>query len=333
MILARNLILCSIAALPLAAESPCETFLKLIDRPRAALAAETRVSSQPGEPFLTERFTYASEASERVPGIAIKAAGNGGAKLPVVIALHGTGGNKEGQLPLLRQLAQRGFLAVAIDGRHHGERAQGARGSAAYVAAMAHRYRTGEGFPFLYDTVWDLLRLLDYLESRPDVDPARIGAIGFSKGGMELYLAAAADSRLRASVPCIGVQSFRWALDHDAWQSRVSTFQAAADQAGTPASAKTIRAFYDRVAPGIYTEFDGPQMLPLIAPRPLLVINGDSDARTPLPGLMQCVDAAKAAYQDHPGNFEFVLQPNTGHRVNPEALDKAIRWLTDHLRR
>ncbi len=41
-----------------------------------------------------------------------------------------------------------------------------------------------------------------------------------------------------------------------------------------------VRKFYDRIVPEIYGEFDGPSMLPLIAPRPLLVVNGDSDART-----------------------------------------------------
>ena len=30
--------------------------------------------------------------------------------------------------------------------------------------------------------------------------------------------------------------------------------------------AKFVRAFYDRVAPGIHSDYDGPQMLPLIAP-------------------------------------------------------------------
>ena len=60
------------------------------------------------------------------------------------------------------------------------------------------------------------MRLLDYLMTRPDVDAARIGVIGFSKGGMESYLAAAIDERITVAVPCIGVQSFRYALDHDA---------------------------------------------------------------------------------------------------------------------
>ena len=58
-----------------------------------------------------------------------------------------------------------------------------------------------------------------------------------------------------------------------------------------------MRRFYDRVAPGIYSEFDAPAMLPLIAPRPLLVINGDSDARTPLPGVQESAAAAERAEQ------------------------------------
>jgi dipeptidyl aminopeptidase/acylaminoacyl peptidase len=36
-----------------------------------------------------------------------------------------------------------------------------------------------------------------FLETRPDVDASRIGIIGYSKGGMEAYLAAGADPRLR----------------------------------------------------------------------------------------------------------------------------------------
>jgi dienelactone hydrolase len=281
-----------------------------------------------------QAFSFAAEKGERVPGLAWRAAGTSG-RLPVVIVLHGTGGNKESQRPLLADLAGRGFLAVAIDGRHHGERSKAGKGSADYVAAMAERYRTGSGpMPFLYDTVWDVLRLIDYLETRQDVDARRIGAIGFSKGGMELYLAAAIDPRIRASVPCIGVQSFRWALDHDRWQSRARTFQLAVDQAarsqGAPqVNAAVLRKFYDRVAPGVHGEFDGPKMVPLIAPRPLLVINGDVDERTPRDGLMECIEATKVTYAKAgaPEAFEFILQANTGHRVNPDTLSVAVRWL------
>ena len=116
-------------------------------------------------------------------------------------------------LPLLQTLARRGFVAVAIDGRFHGERR---RQPADYDAAILQTYRTGQGHPFLYDTAWDVMRLVDYLQTRHDVDPARIGLMGISKGGMETYLTAATDPRIRVAVPVIGVQSFRWALEHDA---------------------------------------------------------------------------------------------------------------------
>lgn len=126
------------------------------------------------------------------------------------MVLHGTGGSKEAMVPRLRELATRGFIAVAIDGRHHGARAtQTTRGMSPYQEAILRAYRTGHGHPFLFDTVWDVMRLIDYLETRDDVDASRIGVMGISKGGMETYLAAAIDARIAAAVPLIGVQSFR----------------------------------------------------------------------------------------------------------------------------
>lgn len=313
------------------AASPRQSFLKLIDRPRVPLSSEVKSVARTGK-FEQFHFSFAAEAGQRVTGLLVKLKTASG-KLPVVVALHGTGGDKESQLPLLEDLASRGFLAIAIDGRYHGERAAGTKGSAAYVDAMLRAYRGSGEHPFLYDTVWDIMRLIDWIETRPDADAARIGMIGFSKGGMELYLAAAVDARIRASVPCIGVQSFRWALDHDAWQSRAGTFQAALNAAAREAAAAPdaafLRRFYDRVAPGIYGEFDGPSMASLIAPRPMLAINGEIDARTPKVGLLECVDQIRAAYTavEASENFEFILQPNTGHKVNPDSLRTALDWL------
>jgi dienelactone hydrolase len=310
--------------------SPAEAFLKLVDRAHVPLAPESQRIAEIGT-LEQHHFSFASEALQRVPGILIKPTSAAG-PFPVVIALHGTGGSKEGQTALLKKLAGRGFLAVAIDGRYHGERTKGGKGSAEYVDAILRTWRTGKEHPFLYDTVWDVMRLIDYLATRSDVDSARIGLIGFSKGGMETYLAAAVDRRIRVAVPCIGVQSFRWALDHDAWQSRVGTFQAAVDtaarEAGSPVDAAFLRKFYDRVAPGVYSDFDGPAMVPLIAPRALLVINGDSDARTPLPGLLECIDAAKQAWAQAGAadSFEFLLEQKTGHKVNADSQQRAIEW-------
>ncbi len=324
-------------AQPLAPAATRTAFLKLIERPRVPLAAEQKKLGD-ADGLAQWHFTFAAEASQRVPGLLVKSASSSG-KRPVVIALHGTGGTKESQLELLKQLAKLGFIGIAMDGRYHGERTKAGKGSVEYGDAMLRRYRTGQELPFLYDTVWDVLRLLDYLETRDDVDAKRIGLLGFSKGGMETYLAAAVDARIAVAIPFIGVQSFRWALENNSWQSRVETFQAAINQAAKDAgksevTTEFVQQFYDRVMPGIADHFDAPQMLPLIAPRPLLVINGDSDPRTPIPGLMECVENARAAYRriKSEDKFTFKLQLKTGHAVTPDARQEAIAWLQQWLK-
>ncbi len=309
--------------------APQAEFLRLIDRPRVPLAPE--VTERPGS--RQEHFTFASEAGERVPGIAVRSAASG--RRATVIVLHGTGDSKEGMLPLLTALANRGFLAVSIDGRYHGERATRSGG---YSSAIAAAYRTGKGHPFLYDTVWDVLRLVDYLATRADSDPARIGLMGISKGGMETYLASAVDPRIAVAVPVIGAQSFRWALDHDAWQWRVGSIspavEIAARDAGTSVDAAFVRKFYDRVVPGIYGAFDGPSMLPLIAPRPLLVINGDQDDLTPLPGVQECARAAEQAYRlaNSPEKFQLLVQRDAGHEFTADAQRASLDWLVKWLK-
>lgn len=321
-----------------AADSRTE-FLKLLERPKVALAPEADTPVSRGA-FLEIPFRFDSEATERVPGLLVKTSDATGRR-PVVIVLHGTGGNKEGQRSLLDQLARDGFVAVAIDGRHHGARAKGgpAARSTEYVAAILEAFRTRRGYPFFFDTAWDVMRLIDYLETRADVDPRRIGMIGFSKGGIETYLAAAVDPRIAVAVPCIGVQSFRWAMENNSWHSRIETVQAAFDAAARDSGVSSpdgafVRTFYDRVAPGIYGPFDGPAMLPLIAPRPLLAINGEIDPRTPGPGLEECAAAARAAYTAAGAADRFVLhvQPKTAHKVQPESLELARAWFRRWLR-
>ena len=283
-------------------------------------------------------FSFASEEGQRVPGVLLKAEDSHGRR-PVVIALHGTGGSKQNMLSLCRKLATNGFVAVAIDGRYHGERIRTGKGTEAYNDAIARAWREGSEHPFYYDTVWDVRRLVDYLKTRRDVDAKRIGLIGISKGGIETYLAAATDRRIAVAVPVIGVQSFRWALENDQWQGRIKTIQNAFDTAAkdagvTDVNREFVQKFYDRVVPGIYGEFDGPAMLSLIAPRPLLVINSDTDPNTPLPGVQESATAAQQAYRQAGAEDRFSLriQENTGHQVRPESERAAIDWFVKWLR-
>ena len=69
-----------------------------------------------------------------------------------------------------------------------------------------------------------------------------------------------------------------------------------------------MRKFYAVVAPGIDREFDGPAMAPLIAPRALLAVIGDSDPRTPPPSLKLATDAAQAAYHAAGADDHFAVR-------------------------
>jgi dienelactone hydrolase len=319
-------------------------FLRVIDHPRIALKPE--LTAMPAvEGLRNYHLTFWSEANESVPGyLLLPDAAKFPGRRPVVIALHGTGGSKDsGQIAeIVLKAARAGFVGVAIDGRYHGDRAvvrsTGDVGSA-YEAAIARSFSGGPGHPLYYDTVWDVMRLIDYLQTRPDVDGKRVGLTGISKGGIETYLTAAADPRVAAAVSYIGVQSFQWELDNGQWHARIHTIQGAFDVAAKVANKSTedvefVRQFYARVVPGIDGEFDGPAMLPLVAPRPLLIVNGDSDANTPIAGVRLAVNAAKSAYEAAavPDHLQLMIEENTPHRVNPEAIDAGISWFVRWLR-
>jgi dienelactone hydrolase len=310
-------------------------FLRLIDRPRVPAAPHLQPADS-ADGLARWNFSYASDAHNRVPGILVKRSDSVGRR-PVVIALHGTGGKKEDELGFARQMAQLGFIGVVIDGRYHGARASSGSGSADYQSAILRAYRGNGEHPLFFDTVWDVMRLIDYLTTRDDVDARRLGLFGISKGGIETYLTAAVDPRVAVAVPCLAVQGFAWELQHNAWQSRAATFvdalNSAAHDAGVRADADFLKAFYAKVAPGLDAEFDGPRMVPLIAPRPLLAINGDSDARTPRPGLDEIAAQVRAIYAaGHVAErFTLLLEPHTGHQVTPEGSAAAqawfVRWL------
>ena len=331
---------CALAA-QTAPSQPAETraaFLKIIDKPRVAPSPVVHAMPPSAPGLVQEHLTLSVDASDPLTAIVMKTASSAGRR-PVVIQLHGTGGRKEQLLPRLAALANRGFVAVAIDARYHGERAKNAPGlSSPYSTAIFNSYKTGKEHPFFYDTVWDVMRLIDYLETRSDVDASRIGLGGFSKGGIEAYLAAAVEPRVAAVVAGHGVQSFRWALEHGAWDSRAWTIrdviEEAADETKASVSPQFLRQFYERITPGLLGQFDGPAMLPLVAPRPLLVVAGDSDPRTPIAGVRESATAAEQAYKSAGASEKFVVQilSNVGHEQTPAYEDASATWFVRWLK-
>jgi dienelactone hydrolase len=321
--------------------------LKLLDRPKVPPDVEKGTSTD-GK-FVTQKWSFASEKKadgtiERVPVLQISPAG-AKKKLPAMIVLHGTGGSKDGMRGLLEEFAQNGIIGIAIDARYHGERKNAGKGSSAYVEAITKAWKAPADkmeHPFYYDTVWDLWRLLDVLETRDDIDPKRIGMLGISMGGIQTWLAASVDDRVAVAVPLIGVQSFKWSLENDKWQGRANTIkgahEAAAKDLGEPmVNKKVCRELWSKVIPGILDDFDCPNLLPLFAlgksPRPLFIANGDLDGNCPVEGAKIAIKAAEDAFAKAGAKEKLVVRVNAGvgHKVTDEDRKEAIafcvKWL------
>jgi dienelactone hydrolase len=323
-----------VATAALLAESGAQrttAFLQAINRPKV-LARAKLVSLGERDGLATSELTFNTEANVRLTAL-LQHKPTTRRRRPVVILLHGTGATAESLSSYAKPLAQAGLLAISLTARLHGN------GAAAklYNEALTEAYRAGKGTPFLYDSVWDLERLIDHLATRPDVDRRRIAVLGVSKGGMEVWLAAAADPRIAATVSLVGAQSFQYEIEHDSWQARAAVTQDAFDTAaafdGSPLNAHFFQKFLDRLAPGLTSRFDGPQMIPLIAPRPLLLVAGELDPRDPLPSVQAIAELTRTAYNrtTTPGNFQLLMQPGTAHAVTPEARTYAIEWLVKQL--
>jgi dienelactone hydrolase len=330
---------------PLSPTEVRQAFRKLLDRPAVPLNVKVH-SLRTEKGFVTEHLSFASEKTaageERVPVLMVRPEKEN-KKLPVVIVLHGTGGSKEGERGWLTDLAKRGIIGVAIDARYHGERARGAKRADAYNAAIVRAWKAKEGekqeYPFYYDTCWDLWKTVDYLKTRADVDGDRIGMVGISMGGIQTWLAASVDERVKVIVPAIAVQSFRWSLENDQWQGRANTIRAAHEAAAKDLGEKVVnrrvcRALWNKVVPGILDQFDCPSMLRLAAGRPLLILNGEKDPNCPLAGAKLAIQEATEAYRkaEASDKLKVMIAAGVKHQVTAEQRKAALDWFEKWLR-
>jgi dienelactone hydrolase len=306
---------------------------------RASVAPDPLLRSFITDSVLIEKGYFFSEPGEKVPMLIYKPVSGKSKKLPVVICLHGTGGTKD--MPVMKELlysfSKLGFMAVSIDGRYAGERVNAVADRNKYVEAIIKAWKnknnSKQEHPLYYDTVYDLWKLVDYLLTRPDVEPGRIGMMGISKGGIETWLAASVDTRVRVAVPVIAAQSFRWSLENDRWQGRAKTVweahvQAARELGDTTVTSESVRTFWNKLLPGITGEFDCPSMIRLFAPRPLLLLSTENDQNCPLPGAKLAFEAAEAAYgsKNAMDKLKIDVEPDEPHRFTPKHMELTIEW-------
>lgn len=104
-------------------------------------------------------------------------------------------------------LALNGMAALVYDPIEQGERLQSvdAEGKSRYWGTSAHTLDDIQAIPLgqsiARQFIWDGMRALDYLQSRPEIDPDRIGVTGNSGGGTQTSQLFALDDRIKAAAP------------------------------------------------------------------------------------------------------------------------------------
>lgn len=132
---------------------------------------------------------FNSVNGERVPGLL--SIPNGVGKFSCIVFLHGYGGAKEDVLSAARLVASEGYAIMAIDAEFHGERQE--TGKALYSPDLEES-RNG-----IIQTVIDLRRAVDYLETKEDIDRDRVGYVGGSMGGILGAIFIGVEPRIKAA--------------------------------------------------------------------------------------------------------------------------------------
>jgi dienelactone hydrolase len=134
-------------------------------------------------PIAIHEVSYASARSGRVRAYLVVPPGRG--PFPAVIWAHGSGGTRDDLILPATWLAARGAVSLVVDDPFERDPQLNLASDAKQRAAVVQQ-------------VVDLRRAVDLLQSRPDVDPKRIGFMGLSFGAMQGALLSGADSRVKA---------------------------------------------------------------------------------------------------------------------------------------
>jgi hypothetical protein len=165
---------------------------------------------------------------------------------------------------------------------------------------------------------WNGMRALDYLESRPEVDPKRLGVTGRSGGGATSWWVGAADERVKCIIPVAGIADL---------EAHVSEGYPGRLRDGVVAGHCDCMYFNNTY------RWDYTQVMALCAPRPLLLGNSDRDDIFPVPGYRRMAEKVRRLYALHGAGDRFALLETAGpHRDTPELRRGAFRWLNRWLK-
>ncbi|PYI89457.1 MAG: hypothetical protein DME26_01250, partial [Verrucomicrobia bacterium] len=234
-----------------------------------------------------------------------------GARLPGILYVcghsgRGRNGNKTAFQSHGIWFARHGYVCLVVDTLQLGE-----------IAGIHHgTYREGRwwwlsrGYTPAGVECWNGVRGIDYLVSRPDVDPERIGVTGISGGGAATFWVAAADERAKVAVPVSGMADLLSYVPN-----------------------RVINGHCDCMF--LYNTYQWPwtRIAALIAPRPMLFVNSDKDSIFPMDANERVINRLERVYSLFgAGDVVDSLVSIGGHAYRQDIRQGAFRFLNTHLK-
>lgn len=244
--------------------------------------------------FTCEQIAIQTQPGEFMPCLVLIPRHKRGARLKPVIALHGHGTwggeaivktpddplgadfNQELNYDYAGQLVKRGYMVFVPELRGFGKRLEGAGYQEGEEQWLSSCYAIGVNALLLGKTllglrVYDIMRLIDYIRTRPEPLTETLGCVGLSGGGMLTLFSTALDSRITCAVVSGYFNTFRDSI-------------------------MAVRHCLCNFVPGIVRVAEMADIAGLVAPRPLLIETGTRDPIFPHNATRQAYQTLQATY-------------------------------------
>ena len=265
-----------------------------------------------GDGYVVEKLHYQSRPRLYVTANLYRPASiPAGQRLPAVLYVcghsnQGRDGNKTAYQSHGIWFARHGYVCLILDTLQLGE-----------IGAIHHgTYRENRwwwhsrGYTPAGVECLNGMRGIDYLQSRPEVDPQRIAVTGISGGGAATFWIAAADERAAVAVPVSGMADL---------QSYVAN--------------RVINGHCDCMF--LYNTFQWPwtRIAALIAPRPLLFVNSDHDRIFPMDANDRVINRLERVYSLFGASDLVDAVVSIGdHAYRKDIRQAAFRFINTHLK-
>lgn len=204
---------------------------------------------------------------------------------------------------------EKGIVTLAIDSWCFGERQREPDGHQGEEDAF--KLMLWKGQVLFGMMLFDELRALDYLASRPEVDASKLGAFGMSMGATKAWWLAALDPRVKLCMDVCCLTDY--------------------DELIKNHGLKEHGIYY--YVPSLLKHFETAQINELILPRAHLSVNGRQDPLTPPAGVEKIRDYLLPLYRRHGGEQDCRIELfDCAHVELPEMRKLILEWIDTKLK-